>query len=650
MPFAPGENVGPYRIIEQLGQGGMATVFKAYHAGLDRYVAIKILHPAFKADPSFLGRFEREARIVAKLDHPNIIPVYDFAEHEGTPYIVIRYVEGVTLKSILREGMLPMDRVLSILHPVTDALAYAHAQGVMHRDIKPSNIMLTNDGHIYLADFGLAKMVDVRGSTLSQDMLIGTPQYISPEQAKGEPIDTRSDLYSLGVVLFEMLTGRVPFGADTPYAIIHDHIFSPLPPPRSINPALSKSIEDVLLKTLAKNPDDRYSTATELTDALDEAVRGGSTVSRRLLQSSRGSLARVAPWGLASAVTLLLLILAIALSGLHQFSGRPLLAFLSGQQSPTPASTPLPLPSPTIVEVANTVPLATSTATVPPPPTLAPTPLPSMTVAVSGRPSATSSPAPRLPTATLTPSAVPNMVLVPASAFWMGKNDNDAGAAADESPGHVVELSRYFIDKFEVSNAQYRKCVEAGICPQPVGVFSIQSPHMAYGNPAFDDYPVVFVPHGFASQYCVWAGKRLPTEAEWEKAARGDKDQRIYPWGNLWDGYRANAGQGQLGPMPVGSYSPEGCSPFGACNMSGNVAEWVADYYHGGFYADSIRDLPGSTLLDDPVNWNTSSGKLVFRGGSFRSTIYDARVTRRGNQSDHVAADDIGFRCALPAK
>ncbi len=656
MTFAPGENVGPYRIFEQLGQGGMATVFKAYHAGLDRYVAIKILHPAFKADPNFLGRFEREARIVAKLDHPNIIPVYDFAEHENTPYIVIRYVEGSTLKSLLREGLLPMDRVLSILRPVTSALAYAHTQGVLHRDIKPSNIMLTNDGHIYLSDFGLAKMVDVRGSTLSQDMLIGTPQYISPEQAKGEPIDTRSDLYSLGVVLFEMLTGRVPFGADTPYAIIHDHIFSPLPPPRSINPALSKSVEQVLLKSLAKNPNDRYFTATELMEALEQAVRGGSTVSKRLFRSSRPSLARAAPWGIVSAVTLVLLIVGIILFGINQLSGGSLPAFLASEQSPTPTitaaptATPLPLPSSTIIAVSNIAPSAISTATVSPVPTHTSTPLPLATHTPTLPPPATNTRVPPPPSATPTASTAPDMVLVPAGAFWMGKNDKDAGAAADESPGHSVDLSAYFIDKFEVSNVQYQKCVDAGACRPPFGVFSIQSPHMAYGNPAFDDYPVVFVSHGFATQYCVWAGKRLPTEAEWEKAARGAADERIYPWGNLWDGYRANAAQGQLGPQPVRSYSPEGCSPFGACNMSGNVAEWVADYYHSTFYADSPRNLPGSTLLHDPIDWNTDSGKLVVRGGSFRSTIFDARVSKRGNQTGTMALDDVGFRCAMSVK
>ncbi|MGE5265364.1 MAG: serine/threonine-protein kinase, partial [Acidobacteriota bacterium] len=273
MTFAPGEYIGPYRIIEPLGQGGMATVFKAYHAMLDRYVAIKALHPAFKEDPTFLTRFEREARIVAKLDHPNIIPIYDFAEHEGTPYLVMRYIEGETLKSLLVQQPMPLERVLEILRPVTDALSYAHSQGVLHRDIKPSNILLSNDGHIYLTDFGLARTTQPGSSTLSRDMLIGTPQYISPEQAKSESVDERSDIYSLGVVLFEMLTGRVPFSADTPYSVIHDHIYSPLPMPSSINPKLSPEIERVVLKALAKDPDARYRDARDLLQALELASR-----------------------------------------------------------------------------------------------------------------------------------------------------------------------------------------------------------------------------------------------------------------------------------------------------------------------------------------------------------------------------------------
>jgi tetratricopeptide (TPR) repeat protein len=273
MSFSPGETIGPYRILEPLGQGGMATVYKAYHAALDRYVAIKVLHPAFKEDPNFLARFHREARIVAKLDHPNIVPIYDFAEHQGTPYLVMRYIEGKTLKTLLREGPLPVPQVIAIIRPVAEGLAYAHAQGVLHRDLKPSNIIIAHDGHVYITDFGLARMAQAGESTLSQDMLIGTPQYISPEQARGVPASERSDIYSLGVVLFELLTGRVPFSADTPYAIIHDHIFTPLPLPTSINPNLSPAIERVLLKALAKEADARFASPIELLNALEQAAQ-----------------------------------------------------------------------------------------------------------------------------------------------------------------------------------------------------------------------------------------------------------------------------------------------------------------------------------------------------------------------------------------
>lgn len=273
MPILPGENVGPYRIIEQLGSGGMATVFKAYHASLDRYVAIKVLHPAFKQDPQFFERFKREARIVANLEHPNIIPVYDFNEHHGEPYLVMRFVEGDTLKAKMSHEPMPRAQILRLMRPVCQALAYAHQQGVLHRDIKPSNIMLTSSDSVFLTDFGLARMVQAGESTLSQDMMVGTPQYISPEQAQGlKELDGRTDIYSLGVVLYEMLTGRVPFNADTPFATVHDHIYAPLPLPSDINPKIEPAVERLLLKALAKNPADRFATVTDLLNALENTL------------------------------------------------------------------------------------------------------------------------------------------------------------------------------------------------------------------------------------------------------------------------------------------------------------------------------------------------------------------------------------------
>src|SRR5258708_26815489 len=265
MSFAIGENVGPYRVTDRLGQGGMATVYRAYHANLDRYVAIKVLHATFKEDPNFLARFQREAQIVAKLEHPSIVPIYDYNEHNGEPYLVMKFIEGETLKGHLARKPLTLDETIKIMTAVAQALTYAHEQGVLHRDVKPSNILLEKGVTPYLADFGLSRLASAGASTLSQDMMLGTPQYISPEQAQGvKDLDGPTDVYSLGVVLYELVAGRLPFNADTPYAIVHDHIYSPLPMPSKVNPQVPPAVERVLLKPLAKERGDRYTTPSQL--------------------------------------------------------------------------------------------------------------------------------------------------------------------------------------------------------------------------------------------------------------------------------------------------------------------------------------------------------------------------------------------------
>ncbi len=272
MPFSIGLQVGPYRILEQLGQGGMATVYKGYHASLDRYVAIKVLHQAFLEDPNFHARFQREARLVARLEHPNIVPIYDYAEHENQPYLVMKYIEGETLKARLQRGMLNASDILTIIESVGAGLAYAHKRGILHRDIKPSNVILANDGGIYLADFGLARIAQSGESTLTSDMVLGTPQYISPEQAMSKKdLDEGTDIYSLGVMLYEMTVGRVPFSADTPFSVIHDHIYTPLPLPSSVNPKISPELERVLLKALAKERADRFKDVPEFIEAFRQS-------------------------------------------------------------------------------------------------------------------------------------------------------------------------------------------------------------------------------------------------------------------------------------------------------------------------------------------------------------------------------------------
>ena len=276
MPFEIGENVGFYEVQAQLGQGGMATVFKAHHTVLDRDVALKVLSPAFLEDPNFLARFRREARAIAGLDHPHIVPVFDFAEHRGIPFLVMKYIDGETLKSRLWRQRASPAYVCEIMEAVGAALAYAHQHGVLHRDIKPSNVLLGNDGGIFLSDFGLARIVADGTSTLSREMLIGTPQYISPEQAVGVPdLDARTDIYSLGIVLYELATGQVPFDADTPISIIHDHLYNPPPPPSSLETDVCQELEQVILRALAKKREDRYSTVDEMLNEFRDVGRQG---------------------------------------------------------------------------------------------------------------------------------------------------------------------------------------------------------------------------------------------------------------------------------------------------------------------------------------------------------------------------------------
>ncbi len=273
MTFTIGETVGPYRIVSQLGQGGMATVYKAFHAALNRYVAIKVLHPSFQEDETFYSRFKREAQIVAQLEHPHIVPVYDFSEHNGNPYLVMKFIEGDTLKHRIRRQKLTLEETLKYMTAVAEALTYAHERDILHRDVKPSNVMVDSTNFPSLADFGLARIASTGESTMSQDVLIGTPHYISPEQAKGvKTLGPATDVYSMGIMLYEIVVGRVPFSADTPYAIVHDHIYKPLPMPTLVNPTVPAAVEAVLLKSLSKQPEDRYPTAVALMDAFKQAV------------------------------------------------------------------------------------------------------------------------------------------------------------------------------------------------------------------------------------------------------------------------------------------------------------------------------------------------------------------------------------------
>jgi len=290
------KTLGQYQITGALGEGGMAAVYKAFQPGIDRYVALKILPRYFASDPQFVRRFAQEAKIIARLQHPHILPVHDYGEQDGYTYIVMPYVQTGTLADLLRGEPLPLEQIKVIMTQVGDALDYAHAHGVVHRDVKPSNVLVDERGNCLLTDFGIGKILTGTTQLTRTGDVIGTPAYMSPEQGLGKELDSRSDIYSLGVVLYEMVTGRQPYKAETPMAVIIKHINDPLPPPRTVNPAVPEPVERVVLKALAKDRDHRFKTAGEMVMALNAAITfKGSQKAIPTLRATPGPVFSAAP-------------------------------------------------------------------------------------------------------------------------------------------------------------------------------------------------------------------------------------------------------------------------------------------------------------------------------------------------------------------
>ncbi len=270
------KTIGPYEVLDVIGHGGMATVYRARQPDLDRIVAIKVLLPAFASDSGFRRRFEREARLVASLRHPHIVVIYGVGEEEGMPYLVMEYLEGPTLLVAIQQRrqdgrlFIPVE-ALELLKPLASALDYAHDHNVIHRDLKPENTILTAHGPV-ITDFGLAKLLQQEAATVS--LVMGTPAYMAPEQIEARPVDRRTDVYALGILLYEMLTGRVPFGGPTPSAVTHAHLHEPAPPLAQLNPRLAAlpRLEEVVQRAIAKRQEDRWPSAGALVAALAQAI------------------------------------------------------------------------------------------------------------------------------------------------------------------------------------------------------------------------------------------------------------------------------------------------------------------------------------------------------------------------------------------
>ncbi len=654
-----GAVIGQYHIIKQIGRGGMATVYKAYQPNLDRYVAVKVLATDVANTQDFIARFEREARAVARLRHRNILTIFDYGRQRNVFYLVMEYVSGGTL--IERLGW-PQDLTyaVNVISQVGDALAYAHRQGMIHRDVKPGNILMAGEDWPLLSDFGLAKMMQDSLHLTASGASVGTPQYMSPEQAEGVMVDQRSDIYSLGIVLYEAVTGRPPFGTDNPVAIILRRMHESPTPPHILRSDLPPELERIILKALTKSPDNRYQRMEEFIQDLREAYplpANGNVVHLGNSQPTDAPPARVRadtprlprrrpfPWLSATIGLVLLLALALTL----------ILSMNSAALRPPPGATQAPA-SPTRPAVTTPTELASpSPEPTPKPQTVAPTATPSPSAAPTTTPSPTAA-----PTATPSQAAIElrvwgtdgaEMILVPAGEFIMGSEE----LGDDERPAHLVYLDAFWIDRYEVSNDRFARFVAAtgyqteaqargwgwvwkGSEWEKVEGADWRHPRgSASSIEGRLEHPVVLVSWNDARAYCQWAGKQLPSEAQWEKAARGTAGWR-YAWGDDFDGSQANTSEAGLGDTaPVGHFSPQGDSPYGACDMTGNVWEWVADWYASDYYRQAAPENPSG-----PV---TGSDK-VLRGGSWPFDEVYARAAFRYNARPDYTYDFAGFRCS----
>ena len=653
-------NIGRYEVINELGQGGMAIVYLAQDPFIKRQVAVKVLPRKFTHDPQFRVRFEREAQVIAALEHANIVPIYDFGEHEDQPFIVMRYLPGGTLTERLSAGALSIPEIATLFQNIASALDYAHKKGVIHRDIKPGNILFGPEGRAHLSDFGIAKIQEASAAVTGTGNLIGTPSYMSPEQAKGEKdIDGRADIYSLGVVLFQCLSGELPFTADTPMGVAIAHIQNPVPSLMDRRPDLPSGFDSIIHTAMDKEPIGRFQSAAELALAINHqamllqtGTADGYASPPRTLSvesplrdkgqrltpdgkpvSARAGVEAVSPdppqirtepkrsgsWQVTALLAVLILLLGVAggmIAGLipNPFASLP--ATEAVEVIPTKA--PTDVPSQPATEPAA-------------PPVQAPTDVPTAVPTVA--PSET--PFVLLPE--IKDAKGISMVLVPAGTFLMGGNDRDA--EPDERGVHSVNLDDYYIDKYEATNAAYQACVTAGKCKPPIQTDSFTRSKY-YGIPAYEEYPVVYVDWNMAKEFCEWRDARLPTEAEWEKAARGSEDQRYFPWGNSEISCQiANySGPGGCynGTTMVGSYDG-GASPYGVYDMAGNVWEWVADWYSETYYNVSPSRNPTGP---------DSGLARVLRGGSWNRQEFDVRVSNRNRYNPTYFNFDIGFRCA----
>ena len=673
-----GKRLGQCEILEKLGEGGMGAVYKAEHVGLRHLRAVKVL-PQAKAELSerAVQRFLREARALAQLEHPNIVKVHNVAEAEEWHYIEMEYVEGQSLQDLLAEkGKLDQSQATGIMLDVAGALAVAHSQGIVHRDIKPANILLDKNGTVRVIDFGLAKSVEGADSliTLEGKGGIGTPSFMSPEQCDGMALDGRSDIYSLGVTYFALVTGELPFKGENTLDVMRQHRQEAPPDPRSISPDLSDDVQRIIAKAMEKKPERRFQTCDELTAALSAVIEGkglGARTGALLLW-----MLELGPRGTVRVAALLWRMLCATARGFRTVVS--LLPGLTWRHKGAVAVVAvvlllcLPPIRTRLVDTARTL---------------------IARLRHEAEPGAVR----------INPNDGAEMVWIPGGEFLMGSSPEDhrqfledslrsrwnphrqkaylqewlAAHGKDELPKHRVRVDGVWVYRCEVTVDQFKRFVEAtgyrteaerdghgqflrraDAQWQDVAGLTWRTPFDTKRN-APTDHPVVQVSWNDAQSYCQWAGVRLPTEAEWEYAARGGatgvagKPRHWFPWGSgapsqpmanvvdesllryygrKWSGFPKYDDR-HIHTAPVASYPANG---FGLFDMVGNVREWCADWYDETYYQRSVSANPAGPL---------NGTDRVTRGGFWVATAYSTRISSRSAALPDLRSPGIGFRC-----
>lgn len=599
-----GKKIGDYEILNKLGTGGFGTVWKAKsHDGTP--CAMKILNPQALDNDRVVKKFFHEAMILAKLDHKNITRLLEFFPDASNYAIAMEYVEGITLKDLLkqRKGAIPYEQALIIAKQILAAFQYANENGIIHRDIKPGNIMIDKNSVVKIMDFGIARISTTASHETAAQML--SIQYAAPERfQKGAEIDSRSDIYSLGIVFYELFTGKTPFTGDETFKIIYGHINETPDHPAKYSNAISEELNQAILKALEKKPEDRFQTCLEFRQALEPGEPILDDVTREIdmdvtqIGPITGDeyIEKKRPGFLIILISAL--VIGIAIGGYFIIKN-----YLPHKKKPETVTATGTKAEPG--QIINTKGFAEIKH----------------------------------------PKDGSTMILIPEGEFTMGSDKYSA-----EKPVQKIHIDKYYIDKFLVTNKQFQKFVEetqyiTDAEKEEYGMVRIgrrwkkvkdanwKKPDGLTSIEGKDDHPVTQVSYNDALAYCKWAGKDLPTEAQWEKSARGPEGNE-YPWGNSEpDDTTANFDNLIGSTTPVNSYE-KGQSFYGAYDMAGNAYQWCKDWY-----------ATGERKEKNPTGPDTGKEHVV-KGGSFIEGIESLRSPNRDRYEPNYRSYLFSFRCA----